>query len=149
MHKWGDQNKKKIELSIKNDFTFSCFIATKSVQEIIPNKKSKINKNITKNNSSVYKEIDESQEAETLLNKTASKQLMKIDNETLNKKKEQNETIKDSDRRPNVIIFSFIKGNTANKIVEVQDKLVKHGVDESFGVKKAKIHIYIYKAACL
>ena len=63
----------------KSDFTFSCFtfIATKSLQEIIPNKKSKINKNITEKNSSGYKEIDESQEAEILLSRTASKQLMK------------------------------------------------------------------------
>ena len=48
----------------------------KSLQETVPNENSKINKNITERNSSGYKEIDESQEAEILLSKTASKQLM-------------------------------------------------------------------------
>ena len=49
--------------------------------------------------------------------------------------------MKDADRRPNLIIVSFIKGDTANKIIEMQDKLIKHGVDESLKVKEAKIHI--------
>ena len=70
------QPEEQHELSVKSDFTFSCFISTKSLQEIIPNKKNKIKKNITEKNSYGYKEIDESQEAEILLSKTASKQLM-------------------------------------------------------------------------
>ena len=44
-------------------------------------------------------------------------------------------------RRPKVVIVSFIKGETANKIMEMQNKLIKHGVDESLKVKEAKIHI--------
>ena len=40
-----------------------------------------------------------------------------------------------------MIIVSFIKGDTANKIIEMQDKLIKQGVDESLKVKEDKIHI--------
>ena len=67
----------------------------------------------------------------TSLDQTTPKQPVKSGSKTPNKKEETKETMKES-RRPKVVIVSFIK---------MQNKLIKHGVDESLKVKEAKIHI--------
>ena len=112
----------------------------KTIQEIIPNKINKIVEIIAKENISNGDKNDRKHKTETLLDQTTPKQLVKIGSKTPNKKEETKETMKES-KRTEVVIVSFIKGDTANKIMDMQNKLIKHGVGESLKVKEAKIHI--------
>ena len=42
---------------------------------------------------------------------------------------------------PTTIIASYLKGETADKIVQIQDELIKHGVDSSLRTKRDDLHI--------
>ena len=75
-------------------------------------------------------EDDGNNKMKTSLDQTTPKQPVKSGSKTPNKKEETKETMKES-KRTEVVIVSFIKGDTANKIMEMQNKLIKHGVDKS------------------
>ena len=45
------------------------------------------------------------------------------------------------DQRPTTVIMSCLKGNTADRIIQVQDELIKHGVNGSLRTRKDNLHI--------
>ena len=113
------QINKHNKLPIENNLTNSYPIDEKAIQ--------KTNEAITSKNITNHDEDNKKNRKET------PRKPVENDSKTPNKKKES--------KKPEVVIVSFIEGNTANKITKLQDKLIKRGVNGYLKVKEAKIHI--------
>ena len=90
-------------------------------------------KQYKKNEAITSKNITNHDEDDKKNKKKTPRKPVESDSKTPNKKKES--------KKPEVVIVSFIEGNTANKITKLQDKLIKRGVNGYLKVKEAKIHI--------